>query len=453
MKKKYLSLLIILPIIIGIFYLYKNNYKESNNLSTPKEEVKTSNSRYAIYIENNSGDYELSRSNAFPGSEYILNREESYCENGTTLEWDEINNTLLLNTSTQDKCFIYFDITFAGAIIELSKTRNHIIHHNGTITPAVAGIDENDTTTILDAEDDSYRYAGSNEIVNDNWVCFGYARENESVCSAANFATSEYAYRIIGVFKDVDGNSNDAYYVKLIKATSYKSTTNNVTTWNRTGSGATIQNNTYANSTLLNGTSSVLNGTSARTTIVPYTKPGGSYGDNETDKEEYEVDTYLYQIIDNGWNNYIAQPVWNVGGCSPANCKNGTAKTAYIAEMTGQGATATNNTNKIGLMYVNDYAYAEASNYWTTVLGIYDSEAAAQDWLISDTEWTISCSGITSAAFGVYSYGRVFTDHAYDYSYVVRPVLYLSSNIKIDTNNMSDSNMGTISNPYRLSMN
>ena len=109
-SKKYLILLII-PLLIGILVIYKTNYiEDNNNLSIQKEDIKINNSRYAIYIENEQGNYELSNSNVFPSEGYVFNREESYCENGTYLEWDEVNNTLLLNTSNKDKCFIYFDV-------------------------------------------------------------------------------------------------------------------------------------------------------------------------------------------------------------------------------------------------------------------------------------------------------------------------------------------------------
>ena len=260
-------------------------------------------------------------------------------------------------------------------------------------------------------------------------MIIGYDIDNyNGECESGIFsATSEYAYRIIGVFKDVDGNSNDKYYVKLIKATSY------------TGGGSKVQwdaddSNAYANSELFSAT---LNGTN---------------------------ESYLATLTANKWNepnnSYIAQPVWNVGGCSYADCR-GTAKTAYTAEMIGTGKnnhtvrgttySGTNNTNKIGLMYVNDYAYATTSNYWTTELVTYNSEAANQDWLkLGSNEWTISRTA--GNFYLVFVEAGFVSGWGATCSYAARPVLYLSSNVKIDIDNMSDSNMGTISNPYRITM-
>ena len=293
----------------------------------------------------------------------------------------------------------------------------------------MAGIDENDTTTILDANDDSYRYAGSNSTVNDNYVCFGYNRETAAdsnsnnipdVCESGTFsATSDYAYRMIGVFKDVDGNSNDAYYVKLIKATSYGSYH-----WDNQSSTSSNASNNFADSQLF---STTLNGASS---------------------------SYLATLTTNKWNepnnSYIAQPVWNVGGCSEANCYYGTAKKAYTAEMSAsdQGATATNDTYKIGLMYVNDYAYATTSNCWKKLLNAYNT---VTNWLwygTSDSEWTISRvsddtrrANYVSSSGNVGLYGNVYA------ALVVRPVLYLSSSTKLEGNRL-----GTINSPYMLSL-
>ena len=99
---------------------------------------------------------------------------------------------------------------------------------------AMDGIDEtlyhHDATLTNGAGDNSYRFAGANESVN-NYVCFG---SSEASCPADNL------YRIIGVFGD---------RVKLIKSTSvgdkqWNSTEDN--TW------STSSLNTYLNNDFLN---------------------------------------------------------------------------------------------------------------------------------------------------------------------------------------------------------
>ncbi len=83
--------------------------------------------------------------------------------------------------------------------------------------------------TILDANDNSYRYIGADP---NNYVCFG---SDATICPDSNL------YRIIGVF----GNQ-----VKLIKATSYLSyriSDSNITSWSESIVNTLILNNRYLN--------------------------------------------------------------------------------------------------------------------------------------------------------------------------------------------------------------
>ena len=65
-----------------------------------------------------------------------------------------------------------------------TQGENNIYYHNGTIT--------GDDGTVLDAGDNSYRYAGASESVN-NYICLG---SDKATCPDANL------FRIIGVFGD-----------------------------------------------------------------------------------------------------------------------------------------------------------------------------------------------------------------------------------------------------------
>lgn len=133
------------------------------------------------------------------------------------------------------------------------------------------GLYYHDADLANGAEDNSYRYAGASEEVN-NYVCFG---SNASTCPSDNL------YRIIGVF----GNQ-----VKLIKNTNIG---NNY--WS--GSSTNISN-TWSSSTLNTGT---LNG------------------------------TYL-NGLSSTWQNKIATTTWYVGGHSTTSA---TPATFQDAESTG----------------------------------------------------------------------------------------------------------------------
>ena len=217
------------------------------------------------------------------------------------------------------------------------------------------------------AGDNSYRYAGASEEVN-NYVCFG---STASTCPSANL------YRIIGVF----GSE-----VKLIKSTSYGNYA-----WESDWRG---QGNTWNSST----------------------KPD----------IRNTLNTTFLNTLSSTWQNKIATHAYKVGGMTYSN---GISRpnTAYNYEV-GANSSSTTDNMKIGLMYVSDYGYASSPSYWTTDLSDYD-EATGSNWLdLGSVEWTIS-SEFSGAAFNVESSGRVYGGYRVDNSYAVRPVFYLTSSI------------------------
>ena len=177
------------------------------------------------------------------------------------------------------------------------------------------------------AEDNSYRYAGASEEVN-NYVCFG---------STASTCPEDNLYRIIGVFGS---------RVKLIKSTSYGNyawnADSNINTWDATTKPSiyTTLNTTYLNS------------------------------------------------LENTWSSKIATHSYEVGGMVFDAAF--TAKDYYDVEV-GVNQTGYVQYMKIGLMYVSDYGFAASNSYWTEILSDYDVEAYNYNWLCLDlSEWTIS---------------------------------------------------------------
>ena len=216
------------------------------------------------------------------------------------------------------------------------------------------------------AGDNSYRYAGASEEVN-NYVCFG---SDAATCPSANL------YRIIGVF----GNE-----VKLIKNTSYGSYV-----WESDYSG---QGNTWNSSTKPD----------IRTTL------------NST----------FLGTLSSTWQNKIANHAFKVGGMT-SSYGYSTPRTAYNYEV-GANSSSTTDTMKIGLMYVSDYGFAASNTYWSTNLSSYNS-ATSNNWLyLGSYEWTISRnSDYSNYAFLVISPGYVNNNNVL-FSYGVRPVFYLTS--------------------------
>lgn len=215
----------------------------------------------------------------------------------------------------------------------------------------------------MGAGDNSYRYAGASENVN-NFVCFG---SNESPCPTDNL------YRIIGVFEN---------YVKVIKATTIGDMF-----WDEV---STSWSNTWSTSSLnayLNGTYLTNMGTLANKIETATWKVGGNTWANISVSTAKEV--YKYEIIDT---------------VVPTNSNDGKAE--YSA--------------KIGLMYVSDYMFAIPQEKWKLIAyNVNDSTkdyraATSSNWLYSGkNEYTISrSSNNTDDVFVIYSSGEV-------YSYIV----------------------------------
>ena len=305
-----------------------------------------------------------------------------------------------------------------------------------TGTQGENGIYYHDANLTNGANDNSYRYAGASDQVN-NYVCFG---STQSPCPADNL------YRIIGVFGDqvkliksdyattallgADGDYKEKYSYDSSK---YKGNTNNLAniagyTWN------------YKNNTTINS----------------------GYGSNTWSTSLLNKTNLNKNFITNigaDWAAKIADTTWKVGGNTWANIGTQPAKTAYQNEIVNPVTTnsqdnATELKAKIGLMYVSDYMYAAPQDKWTLVG--YNGSDASKDYRAATSvnwmymglaEWTISRSaGYSDYAFGVYYTGDVSYNGVGGRAYGVRPVFNLSSSVKFSSGD------GTSSNPIRLEL-
>ena len=267
-----------------------------------------------------------------------------------------------------------------------------------------------DASLTNGAEDNSYRFAGAGDKVN-NYVCFG---STQSPCPADNL------YRIIGVFGDK---------VKLIKAD-------------------------YATSTLLGADGDYKQAYTA--TGYSYLNYKGNnlaniaaYNWNKSNQNTWSLsnlnktnlNTNFIANIGADWAAKIADTTWKVGGNTWANIGTQPAKTVYQNEIVSPVTTnsqdnKTEYSAKIGLMYVSDYMYAAPQDKWTLVG--YNSSNASKDYRAATSvnwmymglvEWTISrLADFSNRAFSVYGKGDVGGGYADD-AYGVRPVFNLSSSV------------------------
>ena len=281
-----------------------------------------------------------------------------------------------------------------------------------TGTQGQNGIYYHDATLTNGAGDNSYRFAGTSDQVN-NYVCFG---SNVTPCPADNL------YRIIGVFGDK---------VKLIKADYANSNLLGTDGDYNTGTDSKSGNSTYKGEL---------------TTINRYT---WNYKNNTTINSGYGSNTWSTSLLNKtnlnknfitnigaDWAAKIDDTTWKVGGNTWSNIGTQPAKTAYQNEIVNPVTTnttdnATEYSAKIGLMYASDYGFAAAPSAWTTILNNYNGEAIKSvNWMYMGLyEWTISRNA--DYAYRVFYVGNtgglnyIYANGAFG----VRPVFYLTSSV------------------------
>ena len=414
--KKHIKLFVVLGmLLVGSFsfYLFKKY-----TLVYVNNKIMPSSSGIAMMFETSagSGNYEMTTQSEWSTEGYVFNENLSKCENGSKLSWDNENKRVLMNGNKSDKCYVYFDVyvkpqvllaDYVKALYTGTQGANNIYYHDASLTTG--------------AGDNSYRYAGASDQVN-NYVCFG---SSTTPCPADNL------YRIIGVFGDkvkliksdyattallgADGDYSKMYTANGWDNSAYKG--NNLAniagyTWNYNGLSDHTGNNQYGSNTW---STSLLNKTNLNTNFI--TNIGAD------------------------WAAKIADTTWKVGGNTWANIGTQPAKTAYQNEIVNPVTTnsqdnKTEYSAKIGLMYVSDYMYAAPQDKWTLVG--YNSDASKDyraatsvNWMYMGLyEWTISRRADYSySAFIVNYTGNVDYGNVGGYAYGVRPVFNLSSSV------------------------
>ena len=278
-----------------------------------------------------------------------------------------------------------------------------------TGTQGENGIYYHDASLTNGAGDNSYRYAGASDAVN-NYVCFG---SNVTPCPADNL------YRIIGVFGDkVKLIKSDYATTALLGADGDYSKMYTANNWD---------NSAYKGNNLANIAAYNWNKSNQNTWSL-------------SNLNKTNLNTNFITNIGADWAAKIAETTWKVGGNTWANIGTQPAKTAYQNEIVNPVTTnsqdnKTEYSAKIGLMYVSDYMYAAPQDKWTLVG--YNSDASKDyraatsvNWMYMGlVEWTISrYADLAFYVFYVYYTGFVLNSNAFN-AYGVRPVFYLSSSV------------------------
>ncbi len=374
MAKKKLLFFSIFIIIILVFVLtiYNIIYKNNNIYLNNKDEAPNF---ISIMLEEtaSSGEYKVSKSNKWPSKGYVFNKEMSYCNYGSTLTWNENDNSVSVNINKTDKCYVYFDI-YVPTLVEYVKSQY-------TGTQGENGLYYHDSTLANGAGDNSYRYAGASDSVN-NYICLG---SDTTTCPDANL------FRIIGVFGDK---------TKVIRA---KSVGNQK--WH------TSESNTWSSSSLnayLNGTYLTSLGTIAEKIATTTWKVGGCSWSN--------IKTSVPKIV---YKN-------EVGSSASTTTVDKKIGLMYISDYYYSASPSA--------WTLVGYNKSDATKDY--------SAAKTINWLyLGSKEWTISrVSDETFSAFIVDGSGHVFSYNVNFSNFAVRPSFNLDSTVTYVSGDGTKSN-------------
>ena len=337
-----------------------------------------------LYSKDNGVSYVQSANNTytFTGLDKGTYSIKAYVQDSNGKNSEIISKTIEITIITL--------VDYVKSLYTGTQGANNVYYHNSSLTNG--------------AGDNSYRYAGASESVN-NFVCFG---TNTTPCP------TDSLYRIIGVFgnnvkliKYDYANSNllgtgDDYSTKTFSKSDYSTYKGELITINRYSWNYSTENNTWSESNL----------------------------------NKVNLNTNYLNKIGTTWSNLIEDTTWKVSGHSTIEV---TPKAMYTAEITNATKTygSENGRSKIGLMYVSDYMYAASPTYWT-YQGLNSSDetrdyraATTSNWMYMGLyEWTITpySSGSGYVFFASYD-GYLNSDGGASDGIGVRPVLYLKASV------------------------
>ena len=344
---------------------------------------------FAVYIDGQI-------TNTFPKKDdgYSFDASQSSCTNGATVSWDNESWSALINFSnyqaenmSRTKCTVHF------------KKSSYCDLNPDAATCTILSLADSSSELVYDGTtDNNLRYIGQNP---NNYVSF-----------------NGELWRIIGVMNNIDnGSSIKETRLKIIKNEPH----NKEMAWNT-----------------------------------------GNVNDWTTSSLQEELNTTYLNSIQSPYKEMISNAVWNLGGTvSTGSTATGFASHWYeyergTAVYTGRPIEWT---GSIGLMYPSDYGYATSGGSTTdrasclaTALFVWNnssySDCKNNDWLYnsSDYQWTLTPSSSSSNTVWIVNrYGEMIPI-SLNYTNIVSPVLYLSSNVKIT------GGTGTSSDPYQLSL-
>ena len=350
-KKLFITLGIVLSITIGLMFVMSSKKDDFYKENTETKIVKRGNTiSMMLETEAGSGNYEMTTQSEWPTDGYTFNSTLSKCENGGELSWDDTNKKVYMSGNLSDKCYVYFDkkptllADYIKSLYAGTQGNNNIYYHDGSI--------KDSNGNVIDAEDNSYRYSGTNNDVN-NFVCF-----DGSDCN-----NEKNLYRIVGVYENTK--------VKLLKyeyvTTDEVGKDNNVGTFSKSdypnydGTLETIPKFSWAAS----ASSTVAMLSNYR---VIFTAPTPECDNTKLGDSSLIIDNlnknYLNSLDDN-IKSKIIQNKFKYYVTEVALISFNRAKQAYIYEY-GSYSYDRYYDEKIGILNSNEYLFSFSKDFWLT---------------------------------------------------------------------------------------
>ena len=412
----YMGIPCILVLLVGIYFAYSkfSVFKEEDVVRTTVGDFISDDIVVGAYID---GEY----SKTIPGKNdgYVV--DKIVCDNNASASWDNDSwGIVLTNLTKKTKCNVYFN-----KVVSVSEK-------------VITAINNNPSMFATDDPDNNIRYIGKDPSNYVYFNCSDYTNPTADTCEK---------WRIIGVFNNVtkaDGSKENL--VKIIRDESignYPWDCNEVNDW--TTASLNYLLNPGHDSESIGGS------------LYYNAKSGTCYADvrNATTS----CDFTSTGLKNDTTRNAIEEVVWHLGGnygingLKPFDFYEGERGTTVYK------GHATLWIGKIALIYLSDYGYAtsggttkdrnacldEVIHYWYNG-GEFD-DCSKNDYLLNlhyqltmnvhsnldDNVFAVSSSGATGGSAAI-------TDG------VVRPTLFLKSNIVVK------SGTGESSNPYQLKL-
>jgi len=353
------------------------------------------------------------------GSNYVESTSSSYTFSNLTSDATFYVKVYVKDSNNRESSVSSTSIRTKISLKEVCSSGTNLvscIKTFGDKGSSVSNIYHHDASLANGAGDNSYRFAGASDAVN-NYVCFG---SNTTPCPADNL------YRIIGVFGD---------RVKLIKS-------------DYANSNLLGTNGDYNTATYTKSSSSTYKGE-----LVTINQYSWNYKNNTSINDGYGSNTWSTSLLNKTnlnqnfitnigaeWANKIDMTTWKVGGNTKSKIYYQPIKTVYQNEIVNPVTTnSTDNKTeysaKIGLMYVSDYGFAAAPSAWTRTLQYFEQYGREDfknvNWMYMGLgEWTISRRADSAyIVFFVDDGGYVANLYVGNCVFAVRPVFYLTSSV------------------------